>query len=207
MNAPKAGISQPIIVYQRCRCQCTVLYLGEPIDHLTRLTMSASLFGAEQEDALRTFAALCIALCAPVATIAPANAGEPFYIGMWKFSGAVVAPWADPQRMPDSTEQSRLLGKTIVLKVNGIDGPRPFACTGPKYKVSDFTANLIFQGAFEAMQSNNKSVDPNKIAASLGFSGTSIKTLETGCEIDFHFVDTTTAEIGLNDYIYTLKKL
>ena len=56
------------------------------------------------------------------------------------------------------------------------------------------------------MQSNNKSVDPNKIAASPGFSGTSVKTLETGCEINFHFVDAATAEIGLNDYVYTLKK-
>jgi hypothetical protein len=34
----------------------------------------------------------------------------------------------------------------------------------------------------------------------------SLKTLETGCEIDFHFVDEATAEIGLNDYVYTLKK-
>ena len=56
------------------------------------------------------------------------------------------------------------------------------------------------------MQSGNKSVDPGKIAASLGFSGASIKTLETGCEIDFHFVDAATAEIGLNDFVYTLKK-
>jgi hypothetical protein len=31
--------------------------------------------------------------------------------------------------------------------------------------------------------------------------GRSIKTLETGCEIDFHFVDATTVEIGLNDCV------
>ena len=43
-------------------------------------------------------------------------------------------------------------------------------------------------------------------AASLGFTGPSIKTLETGCEVDFHFVDRTTAAIALDDYIYTLKK-
>ena len=56
------------------------------------------------------------------------------------------------------------------------------------------------------MRSKNKSVDPNKLAASLGFSGNKIRTLETGCEIDFHFVDAATAEIGLNDYVYTLRK-
>jgi hypothetical protein len=38
------------------------------------------------------------------------------------------------------------------------------------------------------------------------FAGHSIKTLETGCAIEFHFVDATTAEIGLNDTVYTLKK-
>ena len=44
------------------------------------------------------------------------------------------------------------------------------------------------------------------LAAALGFGDARIKTLETGCEIDFHFVDDTTAEVGLNNYVYTLKK-
>lgn len=145
----------------------------------------------------------CIAV---PAIIAPAEAADSFYMGVWKFSGAAVAPWADPKRKPDSTEQSHLLGKTVAFKTKEIAGPPPFACSAPHYKISDFTADLIFQGAFEEMKSSNKSVDPNKIAASLGFAGNSIKTLETGCEIDFHFVDATTAEIGLNDYVYTLKK-
>jgi hypothetical protein len=65
---------------------------------------------------------------------------------------------------------------------------------------------MLFQGAFEEMQSKNKAIDPNKLATSLGFAGKTVKTLETGCEIEFHFVDAATAEIGLNDYIYTLKK-
>ncbi len=56
------------------------------------------------------------------------------------------------------------------------------------------------------MRSKDKSVDPDKLAAALGFKGASFKTLETGCEFDFHFVDEGTAEIGLNDYVYTLKK-
>ncbi len=44
------------------------------------------------------------------------------------------------------------------------------------------------------------------MAAALGFKGSSIKTLETGCEIDFHFIDAATAQIAVDDYIYTLKK-
>jgi len=141
-----------------------------------------------------------------VATGSTANAADSFYIGTWKISAAVTAPWADPTRKPDRAEQARLLGKTIVFKHKEIAGPPPFACRMPHYKESDFTADMIFQGAFEEMQSKNKSVDPDRLATSLGFMGKSIKTLETGCEMDFHFVDEATAEIGLNDTVYTLKK-
>jgi hypothetical protein len=147
----------------------------------------------------------CFVMCAAVAHVVPANA-DSFYIGKWKLTGAIVAPWADLKRMPDSAEQSRLIGKTLVFKAREITGPPPFACKTPHYKESDYTPDMIFQGAFEEMQSKNKSVDPIKLAASLGFAGSSIKTLETGCEIDFHFVDAATAEIGLNDHVYTLKK-
>jgi hypothetical protein len=138
--------------------------------------------------------------------VVPANAADSFYIGTWKLTGAIVAPWADLKQKPDSAEQSRLIGKTIVFKAKEITGPPPFACKTPHYKESDSTADIIFQGAIGEMQSKNKSDDPNKLAASLGFAGTSIKTLETGCEIDFHFVDAATAETGLNDNVYTLKK-
>ena len=93
-----------------------------------------------------------------------------------------------------------------MFKAREITGPPPFVCKTPRYKESEYSPDMIFQGAFEQMQSKNKSVDPNKLAASLGFAGGKIKTLETGCEIDFHFVDAATAEIGLNDTVYTLKK-
>jgi hypothetical protein len=85
-------------------------------------------------------------------------------------------------------------------------GPSPIRRGADEVKERDYAADMIFQGAFEEMQLKDKSVDPSKLAASLGFAGRSIKTLETGCEIDFHFVDTATAEIGLNDNVYTLKK-
>ena len=141
-----------------------------------------------------------------VMTGTPAKSADSFYLGPWKISGAVTAPWADPTQKPDRAEQARLLGKAIVFKASEIDGPPPFACKAPHYKESDFSADMIFQGAFEEMQSKDKSVDPDRLATSLGFLGKNIKTLETGCEMDFHFVDATTAEIGLNDKVYTLKK-
>src|SRR5262249_55588528 len=117
---------------------------------------------------------------------------DTFYLGTWKLSGAVVAPWADAKRKPDEAERARLIGKTVVFADRQISGPKPLACASPRYKVSDVTADMLFQGAFGEMQASNKSADPSKLAATLGFASNRIKTLETGCEIDVYFVDGTT---------------
>jgi len=150
--------------------------------------------------------AACFISLSILATVLPAQAADVSYLGTWKLTDAVVAPWADAKQKPDAAEKARLIGKSVVLAPKAITGPSPFACAAPHYKVSNFAADMIFQGAFGEMQSTNKAADPNQIAASLGFSGADIRTLETGCEIDFHFVDATTVEIGLNNYVYTLKK-
>ncbi len=135
-----------------------------------------------------------------------AAAADPFYIGSWTFTAAVVAPWADPQHKPDGTEQARLIGKAVVFKAREISGPRSFACENPQYKVTYYGPDMVFQGAFDEMRRADRKVDPKALATSLGFTAARIRTLETGCEIDIHFVDDTTAEIGLNNYVYTLKK-
>ncbi|MGY3391519.1 hypothetical protein ACVWW6_004110 [Bradyrhizobium sp. USDA 3311] len=150
--------------------------------------------------------AATVCLLVSVGAAGAAAAADPFYIGSWTLTAAVVAPWADPQRKPDDTERARLMGKTVVLKANEISGPRPFACAKPQYKVTDYGPDMIFQGAFDEMRRADKKADPKALAASLGFAGAPIRTLETGCEIDVHFVDDTTAEVGLNNYVYTLKK-
>jgi hypothetical protein len=152
------------------------------------------------------FAGIVVCLLASVGTAGPAAAADPFYIGRWTVAAAVVAPWADPQRKPDSTERARLIGKAVVLKAREISGPRPLACARPQYKVTDYGPDMIFQGAFDEMQHADKKADPKALAISLGFAGGPIKTLETGCEIDIHFIDDTTAQIGLNNYVYALKK-
>jgi hypothetical protein len=67
---------------------------------------------------------------------------------------------------------------------------------------------MLFHGAFGEMYERNKASDPAKIAAGLGFRGSHWKTLETECgnEIDYHFLDSTNAAFGLNDYVYFLKR-
>jgi hypothetical protein len=132
---------------------------------------------------------------------------QPFYLGAWKLAAAVPAPWAtSPPQQSDAAEAKALTGKTVRLTPAAIAGPKVFACKRPHYKIGAFTADMLFQGAFGEMHDADKSKDPLKLAAALGFTGTSFKTLETGCEIDWHFINDATAAIGLDNYIYTLKK-
>jgi len=143
------------------------------------------------------------------ALVSSAFPAEPFYIGTWKIASAAVAPWHDgrPYRS-DLAEMKSLVDKLVVIEPAAILGPRPVACKGPKYRVKDYPADMLFQGAFGEMHGRDNSADPVKIAAQLGFRGSSWKTLETGCgnELDYHFLDPGTAAFGLNNYIYTMKK-
>jgi len=140
--------------------------------------------------------------------VSAALAEDAFYLGTWKIASAVVAPWADAGSKPDDAEMKSLVGKVVVIRPREIAGPRPLACKGPVYRVRDYPADMLFQGAFGEMHERDRSVDPAKMAAKLGLQGSSWKTLETGCasELDFHFAGADTAEFGLNDYVYTLKK-
>jgi hypothetical protein len=135
---------------------------------------------------------------------------EPFYMGTWKVTSAIIAPWwDDPVHKPDPSELQTLVGKTVTFEAKRIGGPRPLMCNELKYRVRNYPADFLFQGQFGEMHLRDKTIDPVKVAASVGFSkGTSWKTVETGCanELDYHFIDDATAAIGLNNYIYILKK-
>jgi hypothetical protein len=136
-----------------------------------------------------------------------APAAEP-WLGTWKIAEAKVAPWAGKSRARSDVDLKELLNKTVTFRPREIVGPPMLACKGPKYKLIDFSADMLFQGAFGEMREKDERVDPAKVAASLGFQGESWQVVETGCAsgIDWHFVDTTTLAIGLNDYVYVLKK-
>jgi hypothetical protein len=142
------------------------------------------------------------------ALVSSGVAAGPFYIGTWKIVSATVAPWQVRPYELDLAEMKSLVDKTVAIQAKAIVGPRPAACKGPNYKVKDYPADMLFQGAFGEMQRRDKSADPAKIAAKLGFRGSSWKTLETGCgnELDYHFLDPVTADFGLNNYVYTMKK-
>jgi hypothetical protein len=149
-----------------------------------------------------------VTLLAAAALATTASAADSFYLGKWKITSALVAPWADSERKPDETERNALVGKLVTIEPTGITGPRAVACKGPKYHVRDYGADMIFQGMLDEVRRRDPAQDPVKLAASLGFKGASWKTLETGCanELELHFVDASTAEFGLNNYVYVLKK-
>ena len=114
----------------------------------------------------QTFA---LAVLAFGAFASQAFAADPFYLGKWKIVSAVVAPWWDAAQKPDPSEISSLVGKTMTIRPAEILGPRQIACKGPKYRVKEYPADMLFQGAFGEMHSRDKSLDPAKIAATLGF--------------------------------------
>ena len=57
-----------------------------------------------------------------------------------------------------------LVGKTVTIKPKEIVGPSILMCNGPIYKVKDYPADWLFQGAFGEMHERDKSADPGKIA-------------------------------------------
>jgi len=156
----------------------------------------------------RTYALALLAFCLP----GPARAGEDsaklFFLGSWQIASAAVAPWTPAGTTPDPTESKSLVGKNMTFEATRIKGPGLLACPKLNYEVIDSTPEYLFQGAFDEMRRNDPKVDPAKLAAGLGFKPGPIKTLQTGCanELDFHFVDEKTAEFGLNNYVYTIKK-
>jgi len=151
---------------------------------------------------------VCLALASAFLPAPAVLAGDPFYLGAWKITSAVVAPWADRERGQDTADIKALVGKTVTFERHRILGPRQVACPDPKYEPKDYPADMLFEGAFGEMHERDKSIDPARVASTLGFKGSSWKTLETGCgnEINWHFIDATTAAIGLNNTVYILKK-
>jgi hypothetical protein len=136
------------------------------------------------------------------------SADPPFYVGTWKIESAAVAPWWTDSKRPDDAETKGLVGKIVKIMPKSIEGPRQVACAGPRYQVKDYPADMLFQGSFGEMHLRDKTANPSKVAAAAGFVGTKWKTLETGCgnEVDYHFIDASTAAFGLNNYIYRLRK-
>lgn len=138
-----------------------------------------------------------VAALAVLGSSVGADAQEAFG-GPWSISKSDPAPWAEKGE-PMDAEAKGLLGKSVSILPDRIDGPRPLSCRKLKYKITNYAPDSLFQGSLTA---------PDKQAVALGFKGHDIKTLETGCEseIDFHMVDEMTVLFALNNRIYTMTR-
>jgi hypothetical protein len=152
-------------------------------------------------------AGIAAILCA--ASLSGAAAEDAFYQGPWKITAAVKAPWAKSDAELDPGEMKSLVGQTISLKADAVEGPGSFPCKGPHYEVMEGPAEMLFQGMFGQMHDENAAVDPQKLAEQAGFTGTHFKTVITGCEyaVDFSFGDDPKiAMFALNNALYTMKR-
>ena len=152
-------------------------------------------------------AALAALLCA--SSLSSASAEDAFYLGRYKITQVVKAPWGKSDAELDPAEMKALVGQTITLKSDSVEGPGSFPCKGPKYEVLEGGPDMLFQGMFGQMHDENASNDPQKLAEQIGFAGTQYRTVITGCEyeVDFSFgTDNDTARFALNNAVYTLKR-
>jgi hypothetical protein len=143
------------------------------------------------------------------ASLSSATAEDAFYLGQWKITEVAKAPWTKSDAELDQGEMKALVGQTITLKADAVDGPGSFPCRGPQYELMQGGPDMLFQGMLGQMHEENTSADPQKLAEQVGFAGKQYRTVITGCEyaVDFSFgADQNTAKFALNNAIYTLKR-
>lgn len=126
-------------------------------------------------------------------------AAAPDYLGAWKISRSEIAPWASPNDTLGLKDEQVLIGKEIVFERNRIIAPVDYlGCARPHYEMKNYPANFLFQGGL---------TNPDTQASNLGFHPPGIKTLETGCAFEFHFIDETTAMFALDNRLYRIERI
>src|ERR1051325_8779303 len=85
------------------------------------------------------------------------------WLGSWKITEAKVAPWAGKSRARSEVDLKELLNKTVTFRPREIAGPPMLVCKGPKYKLSDFFADMMFHRAFRPTLQKDEPADPAKV--------------------------------------------
>lgn len=165
--------------------------------------------------------ALALAACEPhtETPIAPAavevteNAAEvggadvatptnPFF-GEWAVSAAKIAPWWDGKG--DEPAADPAFASNVVLGSNKSGGPPLLNCDTPNYEVNMTSPRGLFEGNLP---------DPGKDATDLGFKSSEISALTFTCasgaadvSLNFAMIDDDTIMLGLDNVLYTLKRV
>jgi hypothetical protein len=156
---------------------------------------------------IRHVAAALLLLPAPLA-----HADDFPFAGKWKITGAVHAPWEDPAHPMITDDEQRYDGKIVTISKDSIQGPDLLGCGKTEITVE----TLPFAGLFEGGLAEDPK-DPSgdydedkakKLALQLGFTTEPVPTLYQGCsEVSLHLRDADTLLFGLNNHIFTMKKL
>ena len=142
---------------------------------------------------MRRIAAMLAAVLLGAASPAP----RLNYLGAWRITGSQPAPWVKPGHSFGRRDIDHLDGRQLTFSSRAIAAPAPLACNGPHYEVKQVGPDYLFQGNLTR---------PAAQARALGYAPT-ITTLETGCEIDFHFIDADAALFALNNRLYRIERV
>ena len=147
--------------------------------------------------------AALLALALAGAADAKGASANPF-LGSWKVTSAKIGPWYDGNGAKPQMDPA-LDGKTLTFSAMTASGSKVVGCNKAHYVVSVVGPDMLFEGSLK---------DPAKDAAALGFKGDKITTMNESCdsktgdmELDFPMVDEGTILLGLNNMIYTLKRV
>lgn len=129
-------------------------------------------------------------------------AGGAFQEGTWKIESATVAPWWKGSEAPKSGFVKDLVGRSFSIKDGHVEGPGILACTSGRMAVKDVPAQGLFQGML-----GEDEAKANRAAAGLGFQRGPWKTVDGGCDLEFHFSDTKSGAFGLDNYVFRFRKV
>jgi hypothetical protein len=153
------------------------------------------------------------ALALFVVPAAFAHADDFPFAGDWKITGAAHAPWEDPAHPMITDDEQRYDGKVVTISKDSIKGPDLLGCGKTEITVETLPFAGLFEGGLaadpkDAGGGDYDEVKAKKLALELGFTAEPVPTLYQGCsEISLHLRDATTLLFGLNNRIFTMKKL
>lgn len=145
-----------------------------------------------------------------VALPAIAQAGDNRFVGKWIVTGAVHAPWEDPDNPMLDAGEADFIGKAVEIGEDTMTGPAMLGCGKTDMKVDEFPYAGLFEGGLTTDPKDPAKVDEAKatgLATGLGFTAEPVPTLSTGCsEMLLHLRDANTILFGLNNRIFTMQR-
>lgn len=141
----------------------------------------------------------------------PVQADEAGFYGKWQITGAVKAPWEDPDHAMINDGAELYTGKMVEISKGHMKGPDLLGCGKTILTVETLPYAGLFEGGLAANPKN--AADPydldkaRRLAGELGFDAEPVESLFHGCsEIILHKVNADTLLFGLNNRIFKLEK-